>query len=267
MRALLLPPLALLLFTRAVAQPSAAPIEPELGLRLAEADAEVAALELRYGPRYPQLVEAKRRLLYLREGAGQAKAAGVTGVARAELCSRLQQLATTLGAGRAELQTRYGAQHPRLVEIARRLAVVERHRGAACGPTSTPAPSPTPGELIVRRAEAEGRLGWLTARYRAQHPAVISTRAALDAVRAALDARGALGEADHAIARLRLIEALAHGRGRREALLGAGRDAGELDAVLDALAVHLARLGAAGAPTATCPCEPKRAGRRPGAPR
>jgi len=265
MRALYLPSFALILCTRALAQ-SSAPVDPELGLRLAEADAEVAALELRYGPRHPQLVEARRRLLYLREGAVQARTAGVAAAAGAELCGRLRQLAATLGAGRAELQTRYGAQHPRLVEIARRIGVVEQHLHAACGPASALARPPTAAELIVRRAEAEGRLGFLTARYRARHPAVVSTRTALDATRGALDAGGALGEADRAAARLRLIEALASARGRREALLATARDVGELDAVLDALAVHLAKLGATER-TSSCACADAkpaaRSGRRP----
>jgi uncharacterized protein involved in exopolysaccharide biosynthesis len=240
---------SLLCASIAAAQSTTPRVDVELAARLAEVEADVSVLEQRYGPRHPQLVEARRRLAYLRAGA--AKAPSVSS-AHDHLRSWLQRRIGELRRRQAELLTRYGRAHPAVLEVGQRLAVFQRHLQGIGGGAVVPSRR---GELLVQQAENEGRLAFLTTRYGASHPAVMAARAAIDAARGAMQQLGQANDAERAEARLLFLEALARARGRRAAQGGGERESGELDAAIDALALHVALLGP---PAPTVPPRRKR---------
>ena len=216
--------------------------EPELVLRFIEASEQAVALSYSYLGRHPRVRAIRARLKYLKKALVRAPAAGSGSLHRVGrgVKSRLVEIKLE----RADLMRRYLSAHPRVRAIDRRIKFYKKIIRILTTRGFRPKTSLWKvHNIIVRRAEARGRLRSLLMRYRAAHPRVAAVRAAVASASRKLKglnvsiAGPACMQLFHAYTR-----AINRQRGVRVRQFNAGSSVSETDAALDTLIVERAKL-------------------------
>jgi hypothetical protein len=216
--------------------------EPGLVLRFVEATEQAVALSYRFLGKHPRVREIRRRLAFLKKALVRAPAAGPGSLLRVGrgLTNRL----TEIKLERADLMRRYLSAHPTVRAIDRRIKLYKRLiRIFAARGVRLKSSLWKVHNLIVRRAEARGRLRALLMSYRAAHPKVARVRAVIASANRRLKGLNVsiTGPACMQLFRAytRAIDRL---RGTRVRQLHARASVRETDAALDTLIVERAKL-------------------------
>lgn len=216
--------------------------EPGLVLRFVEAKEQAVALSHRFLGKHPKVREIRRRLTYLKKALVRAPAAGPGSPLRVK--RGLKHRLIEIKLERADLLRRYLSAHPRVRAMDRRMKLYKRliriltARGVRLKSSMWKVYN-----LIVRRAEAKGRLRSLLMRYRAVHPKVAAVRAVIMSVNRRLTG---LNVSIAGPACMQLFRAYSRAinrlRGTRVRQLHARASVSETDAALDTLIVERAKL-------------------------
>jgi hypothetical protein len=216
--------------------------EPGLVLRFIEATEQAVALSYRFLGKHPKVREIRRRLGYLKKALVRAPAAGLNSPVR--VVRGLNRRLIEFKLERADLMRRYLSAHPRVRAIDRRIKLYKRliriltSRGVRLKSFLWKVHN-----LIVRRAEARGRLRSLLMRYRAAHPKVATVRAVIVSANRRLKGLNVsiAGPACMQLFRV-YTRAINRLRGTRVRQLHARASVSETDAALDTLIVERAKL-------------------------